>query len=317
MSILDRKIFGDDAAAYEFLESVSWPQGPNCPHCGAMDRLNRLAGVRSKPSKAHPEGVVRHGLWKCYHCRKQFTVTVGTVFESSHVPLHKWLQAAFLLCSSKKGISSHQLHRILQVTYKTAWFMAHRLREAMRDGGFSPIGGDGKTIEVDETYFGPGRKVFRDGRWKGTQGLAGKIPIVTLIERGGRAYTVKFDHLSKRGLEAHLIARADMKSHLRTDESNLYKRIGTQFASHEAVNHSVKEYVRGDAYTNTAEGFFSIFKRGMRGVYQHCGKQHLNRYLTEFDFRYNSRKCDDLSRSILALTGIKGKRLTYKGPSAP
>jgi hypothetical protein len=258
------------------------------------------------------------GLYYCNSCKKTFTVTVGTVFERSHIPLNKWLLAFHLMNSSKKGISAHQLHRMLGITYKSAWFMAHRIREAMRDDGSSgPLGGEGETIEADETYFGPPPYEFRDGKWHGKRGAGGRIAIVTLIERGGRARSVHFRNLKMANVREFVDANADKKSHLRTDESPIYKRMGREFASHESVNHSKDEFVRGDASTNTTEGFFSIFKRGMGGVYQHCGEQHLQRYLNEFDFRYSHRSArgfNDADRAQIALKGAEGKRLTYRQP---
>ncbi len=309
MSVLDKNIFGDDAAAYAYLESVVWPNGPACPHCGAMDRINRLEGVRSKASKKNPEGVVRHGLWKCYHCRKQFTVTVNTVFESSHIQLHKWLQAAFLLCSSKKGISSHQMHRVLQITYKSAWFMTHRLREAMHAGVLPPMGGSGGMVEADETYFG---KKERGAPRKNKRGPAHLKAVVGLVERGGEVRTFPVDRMNVETVGGIVRKNVAKEAHLRTDQSQLYKKLGREFASHESVEHNEHEYVRGDAHTNTIEGYFSIFKRGMKGIYQHCGEQHLHRYLAEFDFRYNARKITDSERTVNALAGIEGKRLTYR-----
>ena len=307
--ILSQPYFHDEEAAFAKLESIVWPNGPVCPKCGAMERIYTLKGVKDK------KGRVRPGLKKCGHCRTQFTVRVGTVFESSHVPLHLWLQAAYLMCASKKGISSNQLHRTLGITLKSAWFLSHRLREAMRDGSPNLLGGEGKTVEADETYIGPPKYEYRNGKWHGKRGVGGKRVVVTLVERDGRARSIHFDKLKMKDMRAFMLANTDTQSHLRTDEAPIYKKIGTQFASHETVNHSKDEYVRGDAYTNTAEGFFSIFKRGMRGVYQHCSEQHLQRYLAEFDFRYNhriARGFDDGSRADFALRGIVGKRLTYR-----
>jgi transposase-like protein len=302
--------FHDEAAAFAALEAIMWPEGPTCPHCGATDRINRLEGVKSKPSKKNPEGKVRHGLWKCYHCRGQFTVRKNTVFEESHLELHQWLQAAFLMCSSKKGVSSNQLHRTLGCTLKTAWFVSHRLREAMRDGKLPPMGGEGKYVEADETYIGrkPGRKV--------KVGWGHKHTVVSLVERGGRArsFHVK-GNMTRAAARQVLFRNVDLKSKLMTDEASLYKIPGEYFESHDVVTHSKEEYVRGDAHTNTVEGFFSVFKRGMIGTYQHCSGRHLHRYLSEFDFRYNNRTAlgvDDMARTTAALKGAKGKRLTYR-----
>lgn len=297
MSVLSAPYFHDEEAAYAKLESIVWPNGPVCPHCGGVERIGKLKG-----------SATRIGVHKCYQCRKQFTVKVGTVFESSHVPLYKWFQACYLLCSSKKGISSHQLHRVLEVTYKTAWFMTHRLREAMKTLGFEPMGGEGATVEADETYFG--EKEVKTS--KGKRGPANKRCVVALVERGGNVRSFHVDRATKQGVSEILKANVDPATHLNTDESRLYKEVGQEFAGHDTVNHSAKEYVRGNAYTNTIEGYFSIFKRGMKGIYQHCAEKHLHRYLAEFDFRYNERKVDDSERTEAALKGIVGKRLTYR-----
>lgn len=294
-------IYNDEDAARAHLEKLNWPNGPVCPFCQADgDRVSKLAGKSTRP-----------GVHKCKDCKKPFTVTVGTVFERSHIPLTKWLLATQLLTSSKKGISSHQLHRMLGVTYKTAWFMSHRIREAMKPIGTpDPMGGDGGKVEVDETYFG-----LKTGRKKPRSGLGHKNAVVALVERDGKVRSFYMPML--RGADMHDVLKHHVSpsAHLRTDESNLYKAVGKQFASHKSVNHSKDEYVRGDASTNTVEGVFSIFKRGMIGTYQHCGEQHLQRYLSEFDFRYSNREklgVNDAMRAETALKGIKGKRLTYR-----
>lgn len=312
MSILTKKHFHDEEAAFAELEAILWPEGPVCPHCGGMDRVYALKGVRTKPSKKHPEGIERHGLKKCGHCRKQFTVRVGTVFEDSHAPLHKWFQAIHLLCSSKKGISSHQLHRTLEVQYNTAWFMSHRIREAMRSGPLAPpMGGNGGVVEVDETYIGTKKgKVVR-------RGIAHKHAILTLVQRGGSARSFSIERAS--GEEIVPIARRNISAEakLMTDTAAYYGSFQIGFASHESVNHSSGEYGRGEVHTNTVEGYFSIFKRGMRGTYQHCSEKHLHRYLAEFDFRYNNRTAlgvEDVARAKSAVVGAKGKRLTYRQP---
>jgi len=297
---LENPIFTDADKAREFLESVRWPNGPICPHCGSVEGNHRLEGKASRP-----------GLYQCNACHGQFSVTVGTVFEGSKIKLNIWLLATHLLTSSKKGMSSHQLHRMLGVTYKTAWFMTHRIREAMREGIFSPppLGGKGKVVEADETYIGrkPGRKKGR--------GASHKHAVVTLVERGGKARSF---HVSKADssvivpIVQHNIA---VESKLATDEATYYTNIGRRFADHLTVRHAEEQYVDGEAYTNTVEGFFSVFKRGMKGVYQHCGQNHLHRYLAEFDFRYNNRTAlgvDDATRAATALKGIEGKRLTYR-----
>jgi len=319
MSVLTQPHFHDEAAAFEMVESIVWPNGPVCPHCGGNERIYALKGVRSKPSKKHPEGIVRHGLKKCGHCRKQFTVRVGTVFESSHIPLHLWLQAFHLLCSSKKGISSHQLHRVLEITYEAAWFMSHRIREAMREGALAaPMGGNGTSgvVEADETFIGrkKGAKVQR--------GAGHKHAVLSLVERGGKVKSVHVADVTAKTLVPIVNENIAKEATVMTDDAATYYKKLEGFAGHETVNHSAEEYVRHEAgrpliHTNTVEGYFSIFKRGMKGVYQHCSEKHLHRYLAEFDFRYNNRTAkgvEDVERTERALKGAAGKRLTYEGP---
>mgnify|MGYP000551383721 CR=1 FL=1 len=296
--------FLDADKAREHLEALNWPNGPVCPHCKSMN-ATRLEGGKHRP-----------GLIQCNDCRQQFTVTVGTVFERSKVPLNKWLLATHLLCSSKKGMSAHQLHRMLGVTYKTAWFMAHRIREAMKPTDDGPMGGEGGTVEADETYWGKNPDM-QDNR----MAIRRMNRIVSLVDRTtGRATSVVFNEaFNPDTIGRYLYTRVDRKSRLITDEAHAYKAPGREFAKHEAVNHTAKEYVRGDVTTNTIEGFFGIFKRGMRGVYQHCGQQHLQRYLSEFDFRYSNRSAlgiEDTERADIALRGIVGKRLTYRRTNA-
>lgn len=284
----------DKARAH--LESLLWPNGPVCPHCGVIDNAAALNGKSTRP-----------GVYKCRDCRQPFSVTVGTVFERSKIPLNKWLLATHLLVSSKKGISSHQIHRTLGVTYKTAWFMTHRIREAMAPGkGASKIGGKGKTVEVDETYLSKSPKTRKP------RGLPlnakPAIAVMSLMERGGNVRSLVLDHRNIRGA---LIEHMDERSRLVTDGAQAYK---FQVDKHESVDHSKYEWSRGDVHTNTAEGFFSIFKRGLVGTYQHMDKKHLNRYLAEFDFRQNNRAklgINDAVRAEIALKGIVGKRLTY------
>lgn len=308
-SVLNEPYFHDEAAAFKALEAIVWPNGPTCPHCGAADRIGRLEGVRSKPSKKHPQGIVRHGLHKCYHCKGQFTARKGTVFESSHLELRQWLQAAFLMCSSKKGVSSNQLARTLGITVKSAWFASHRLREAMRQGGLGPLGGEGKIVESDETFI---------GRKKGYELRAGtshKMVVHSLVERGGDVRSTVLDFVNRPDIEQIIRRNVHRESRLMTDTAAYYRRgkLGTD--SHEMVNHEAGEYVRGDAHTNTLEGYYSVFKRGMKGVYQHCSEKHLHRYVAEFDFRYNNRIArgiDDQVRTDRAVKGIVGKRLTYQ-----
>lgn len=300
MSVLSKPYFHDEPEAYAFLERQLWPNGPTCPHCGNADP-EKIGVLKGKST--------RIGLKKCYACREQFTVKVGTVYESSHVPLHKWLQATFLLTSSKKGFSAHQLHRLLGVTYKTAWFMAHRIREAMRDGQVPPMGGPGEIVEADETYIGTKRGV------KKARAFHHKNAVVSLVQRGGSVRSFHIDRANTATIGRIVANNVARESALMTDEARYYRQAGKLFDRHEAVNHSMDEYVRGDAHTNTVEGFYSIFKRGMKGVYQHCGEKHLHRYLAEFDFRYNNRSAvgvEDGERATNALKGIVGKRLTYR-----
>jgi transposase-like protein len=291
--------FNDDDAAREHLEALRWPQGAVCPHCGGADRQSKLEGA------SH-----RAGLYFCGHCRSQYTVTVGTVFERSKVPLHKWVLATHLLCSSKKGMSSHQLHRILGVTYKTAWFMTHRIREAMKSGSLAPIGGGGKIVEVDETYWGN-----KKGIKPKAGGASHKHKILALVERNGQARGFHVADVTGKTLKPILLAQIARDSHLMTDEAPRYVPLGWNFAKHSSVNHAAKEYARGDVTTNTVEGYFSILKRGLVGTYHHVAEAHLSRYVTEFDFRYNHRTAlgfTDDQRANIVLKEIAGKRLTYK-----
>ena len=324
MSILTKKYFHDEAAAFAKLESIIWPNGPVCPHCGADKRIYELNGVRSKSSKKNPKGIERHGLKKCGACRKQFTVRIGTIFEDSHLPLHKWLQAVHLMCSSKKGISSHQLHRTLEIKYQSAWFMSHRIREAMRSGGFSPMGGEGQTVEVDETIYGradthpKGRKSKIGGKGRITNS-AHKNVIVSLVQRGGGVRSFHVAGSTVAEVVPIVNKNVRKETFIMTDSAMLYKKQLGNFASHDRVDHSIAEYVRYEptktVHTNSVEGYFSLFKRGMRGVYQHCGEKHLHRYLAEFDFRYSNRSAlgtEDEKRADRALAGAKGKRLTYR-----
>jgi transposase-like protein len=301
MSIINAKHFQDETAAYEYVEARVWPNGPVCPKCGATkEHVGKLGGEST-----------RIGTYKCYACRKPFTVKVGTIFESSHVKLHLWLQAIYLMCASKKGISSNQLHRTLGVTLKTAWFMSHRIRLAMdpNAGTFTPMGGKGVTVEADETYIAKSRKTRR------VKGERPDVAIMTLVERGGQTRSIFLDERSVRSmLPVHL----HPESRLVTDGAQHYKFVMPTPDQHESVDHSKKEYVRGDVHTNTAEGFFSIFKRGLVGTYQHIESQHVERYLAEFDFRMNNRAklgVNDEMRTEIAVQGVVGKRLTYRTTS--
>jgi transposase-like protein len=295
----------------EAREAVRWPDGPICPHCGNADG-NRIARVEGKKRSHRP------GLNYCNECKGQFTVTVGTVFERSKVPLTKWWLATHLLNSSKKGMSAHQIHRLLGVTYKTAWFMMHRIREAMRTEGLEPMGGNGKIVEADETYHGKTDEL-RISKRRGARpykyGQRQNRPILALVERGANVRTFHVPVADQAAVQKIVKDNISRESRLHTDESRLYFGMDKHFPTNETVKHSADEYVRGDVHTNTAEGVFSIFKRGMKGIYQHCGEKHLHRYLAEFEFRYNNRIAhgvNDGKRAALAMKGIEGKRPTYR-----
>lgn len=317
MSVLSKPYFHDEAAAFAFVEGIIWGGEPSCPHCGVVGKVYDLKGVRSKASKKNPEGVVRHGLKKCAACRKQFTVRVGTIFEESHLPLHKWLQAIYLMCASKKGVSAKQLERTLEVTYKTAWFLAHRIREAMRCGDLAPFGQGGGCVEADETFIGDDPDM--PSPTKHTR-VHNKNKVLSLVDRStGRVRSFVVDRLNSATVAEILAANIAKEARLVTDEASHYIRVGKGFeGGHDWVRHRTEEWVRGDVYTNTIEGYFSIFKRGMKGIYQHCSKKHLHRYMAEFDFRYTNRSatgCEDQERMARAVAGIVGKRLTYRGPN--
>jgi transposase-like protein len=319
MNVFEPRFQNEDAAR-EHLEALHWPEGPFCPHCGSV-KATRLPPQKGRKTKAHPEGVIRKGVVQCNDCRQQYTVTVGTIFESSKVALNKWLLANHLLCASKKGISGHQMARMLGVTYKTAWFMMHRIREAMKDDG-EPLGGLGVTIEADETYiggkFGNMHKSKRDhvaGKRDQRAGprLDRKQAVVTLVERDGRARSFHVARVTGETLRHALVTNADRGSWLMTDEHPGYRAVGTEFTGHAVVKHSLGEYVRkGVFHTNTVEGFFGLLKRGIVGTYHHLSENHLHRYCVEFDFRWNHRKLNDFERATEALLGAKGKRLTYR-----
>jgi len=310
MSSLSVPHFHDEAAAFELLESVVWANGVVCPHCGVVGgRVYDLSGVRGSKSKKNPEGAIRYGLKKCGECRKQFTVKVGTVFEHARMPLHKMLQAVHLMMSSKKGISAHQLSRVLEVTYKAAWFLAHRIREALRSGDLGPMGG---IAEVDETFIGNKKGVEKRRGW------SHKMKVLSLVSRHtGEKRSYVIDFMNTATIMPIVQANIAKEAMVMTDDSGVYQTVGVHFHAHGVVNHSADEYVVGIAHTNTIEGSFSIFKRGMKGIYQHCAEHHLHRYLAEFDFRYNNRVklgVDDKTRTVNALKGITGKRLTYRRP---
>jgi len=299
VAALSARHFHDEEAAYRYVEARLWPQGPVCPHCGGVERLGKLGGKST-----------RIGTYKCYQCRKPFTVKIGTIFEASHVPLNVWLQAMYLIAGSKKGISSNQLHRTLGVTLKTAWFMSHRIREAMRsdDPGF--FGEGGGIVEVDETFIGvepnAGKRV---AYWH-------KMKVLALVDRAtGRSRAMVIDKVSAPEIAPIMYHNLSREARLVTDEAHHYSAFSFRFGGHATINHSKGEYVRGEIHTNTIEGYFSIFKRGMKGVYQFCGKQHLHRYLAEFDFRYSNRAANgfnDAERADKLLAGVVGRRLTYQ-----
>ena len=301
-SIISAPHFHNEEAAYEFVESILWPEGPVCPHCGSVEKIGKLKGKSTRP-----------GLYKCYNCRKPFTVKIGTIFEDSHVPLRLWLQAIYLIAASKKGMSANQLHRTLGVTLKTAWFMGHRIREAMREGEFLPFGADGGIVESDETFIGtePGMPVKR--------GYQHKMKILSLIDRESKcARSMVVDDVNAKTLIPILKENIEKEARMMTDDAGQYKHLDKHFDRHDVVCHSQGEYVNfedPDIHTNTVEGFFSVFKRGMKGVYQHCKKDHLHRYLAEFDFRYNLRMAkgiNDVARAEKLLKGVVGRRITYQ-----
>ena len=294
----DAPYFTDENEARLYLEKIRWPHGnPICPHCGNNGQHYPLK------AKEGFKTTVRQGVWKCKKCRKQFSVTVGTVFEKSHIPLHKWLLASFLICSSKKGMSSHQLHRMLWVTYKTAWFMSHRIRCAMDK---KPIAKFQGTIEADETYVGG------KGHGKRGRGAENKTPVFALVERNGNVMSMPVERVTGKNLKYIISQNVEKSSIIMTDDFKSYRGLDKKFASHQIINHGKRECVRGNIHTNTIEGYFSILKRGIIGVYHHVGKNHLHRYLSEFNFRYNRRKNNDAERSAMALGGIEGKRLLYR-----
>lgn len=300
MRAITDPIFSDATAAREYLESLHWPNGPICPHCGEDERVTRLTSKTARP-----------GLVKCNACRKQFTVTVGTVMEDSKIPLNKWLMAFRLLNSGKKGFSAHELHRDLDITYKSAWFLFHRVRETM-GGGSNPLGGPNTVVEADETYVGG------KARNRATRAPAPKKAVVALVERDGMARSFHVANVNAKTLRPLIVVNVDRASHLMTDEAPVYTRLGREFAGHSVVNHSAKEYVTlgGFKHSNTAENFFSIFKRGIIGTYHHMSEAHLHRYCREFDFRYNTRSLSDAERTAVAIKGARGKRLMYRQPSS-
>jgi len=300
-SVFDAPQFKTEEGAFAYVEAHLWPNGPVCPHCGNCDgeRIRKMQGKTT-----------RLGLYKCNECRKPFTVRMGTIFESSHLALHLWLQVIHLMCASKKGISTRQIQRMLRCSMKTAWFLTHRIREAMRDGDLSPFGGEGVAVEADETFIGSTGEPMKWG------GYAHKMKVLSLIDRStGKARSMVVDKVNLATIQPIVKANILAESRLMTDEANCYHGLGRHFAFHGFTSHSRGVYVMGDVHSKTVEGFFSIFKRGMRGIYQHCAPHHLHRYLAEFDFRYSNRSAlgiEDTERTDIVLRGVIGKRLTYK-----
>jgi transposase-like protein len=312
--LLSDPAYHDEDAARAYLEEVRWPDGPYCPFCGSLETVKPLGGES-----------MGAGWYYCSACQDKFTVRVGSIFERSHIPLHKWLLAFRLMASSKKGVSAHQIHRTLGITYKSAWFLMHRIRDAMNDDSSGQLGGDGKIVESDETYTvykegGPTWILHPEHGWQRRRSGADRVPVVTLVERGGRSQSKKLENVTAATLRSVVLASADTKSRLMTDELRAYQAIGRRYAGHDAVNHGEEEWARKlsdgtKAHTNTVEGFFSLLKRGIYGCYFHVSEQHLHRYLAEFDFRYSNRVklgVDDTERACRAIKGAAGKRLTYR-----
>ena len=300
MSNLSAPHFHNEEAAYAYVEARLWPNGPVCPHCGGVERLSKMQGKST-----------RIGAYKCYQCRKPFTVKIGTIFEDSKVPMRLWLQAMYLIAGSKKGISSNQLHRVLGVTLKTAWFMSHRIREAMRDSNLDMFGGEGGQVQADETWIGN-----KPGVERAKGGFRHKMKVVSLLDkRTGRTRSIHADEMVAGEVANIVRANVDLESILVTDEARHYWSVGKEFSDHRRVFHGIGNYSKDGFSTNQIEGYFSIFKRGMRGVYQFCSEKHLHRYLAEFDFRYSNRSAvgiEDTERAELLLRGVVGKRLTYE-----
>ncbi|MBK6895899.1 MAG: IS1595 family transposase [Alphaproteobacteria bacterium] len=309
MNLTD-KIYNDEDAARIHLEAIRWPNGVICPICGGTDKI-KPSKMKNKATKANPVPKEVRGYYHCGDCCDRFTVRTGMIYERSHIPLHKWVLATHLLCSSKKGMSAHQLHRMLGLTYKSAWFMAHRIREAMMETFGEPMGGEGESVQIDETYFGK-KEVVTKRTIRGKPSHSSKMSVVTLVSKG-KSRTFHVDTANVATIREILAKNVKQETALHTDESNLYKKVGQEYGDHKTVKHTAGQYVNKGVHVNSCENYFSIFKRGMRGVYQHCKEKHLQRYLNEFDFRYNSRDITDSDRALLCLKGAEGKRLTYRG----
>lgn len=293
------KHFADEDAARDLLEQVRWPNGTICPHCGVIDTAYKIT--------PKPGSKTRKGLWKCKDCRKQFTVTVGTIFHGSRIPLHKWLMAIYLMCASKKGVSAHQLHRQLEITYKSAWFLAHRIREAMDESPLAEMLSG--VVEADETYVGGKKRGGKRGR-----GSENKTPVAALVQRGGDIRAKKVERVTAATLKTNIRENVEPGAHIMTDELRSYRGLDKEFASHQTVAHSAREYVRGDVHVNTAESWFSLLKRGVYGTFHHVSDTHLDRYLNEFAFRWNHRDSTDGERTVSVIRNVAGKRLFYRSP---
>ena len=308
MSDFSNPIFHDETKARKWLEARVWPNGPVCPKCGVVGEARLMQGKSHRP-----------GLYQCNACRQPFTVTVGTLYERSKIPLHKWLAATHLMMASKKGMSALEIGRLLGFSKKTAWFVCHRIRESLRETNLTPLGGEGKFVEADETYVGGKEKNKHVGKRKRENiGGIGKEAVFALVERGGRVRSQQVPSVSAKTLRPIMVEQINKATALMTDDAGQYRHMHKDFARHEVVNHGILEYVRGDAHTNTIEGYFSILKRGITGTYHHVSAQHLKRYLAEFDFRYNEREnlgVSDAQRMEKSLKGIVGKRMTYRRPN--
>jgi len=309
-AVLSNPIFHDAGKAREWLEARLWKDGPICPKCGTVDEATLMQGKTTRP-----------GLYQCNACREPFTVTVGTLYERSKVPLNIWLAATQLMMSSKKGMSALQIGRTLGLSKKTAWFLCHRIRESLRPTDLlTPMGGEGKFVEADETFIGGKEKnKHKSKRGKHIGGSYGKETVFALVERSGQVRSQHVVSVTASTLRPILTAQVDAKSFLVTDDAGQYRHMKKDFPAHEVVNHSIEEYVRGDFHTNTIEGYFALLKRGITGTFHHVSQQHLKRYLAEFDFRYNEREAlgvGDAERFSKSIPGIVGKRLTYRRTNA-